>query len=295
MPAGARHPEMDAQGASRGRRRHAWVVAAFEEGREISPAHEDAIRTALEAVGIGFPFEIANGRALRRASPTRLAIERRGISAASVQGGIQRSAMPIHQRQKIDGLGVRGVLHGHDALLHRLKSRSEHGCCQLDYALAIADSGFDPFLDQPLLQFNIFRRAFHPDQRLHRGSQVPDVLCRQFLIRFESTLERPLASRYPLSVSASALPLISSFGASPLLAIASVVLSWTICSSVLFGRGPLEVLASNGSGLILHSRGSRNCDRLGNSHARTRCRPGAGDLRPQARLDGFFSSGGRIA
>jgi hypothetical protein len=41
-----------------------WVIAAFEEGREVSPAHEDAIRAALEAVGIGFPFEIANGRAL---------------------------------------------------------------------------------------------------------------------------------------------------------------------------------------------------------------------------------------
>ena len=40
-----------------------WVVAAFEEGREVSPAHEEAIRSALEAVGIGFPFEIANGRA----------------------------------------------------------------------------------------------------------------------------------------------------------------------------------------------------------------------------------------
>jgi DNA-binding XRE family transcriptional regulator len=40
-----------------------WIIAAFEEGREVSPAHEEAIRTALEAVGIGFPFEIANGSA----------------------------------------------------------------------------------------------------------------------------------------------------------------------------------------------------------------------------------------
>jgi hypothetical protein len=40
-----------------------WVVSAFEEGREVSPAHQDSIRAALEAVGIGFPFEIANGRA----------------------------------------------------------------------------------------------------------------------------------------------------------------------------------------------------------------------------------------
>jgi hypothetical protein len=39
------------------------VISDFEEGREVSPGHEEAIRTALEAVGIGFPFEIANGRA----------------------------------------------------------------------------------------------------------------------------------------------------------------------------------------------------------------------------------------
>ena len=70
--------------------------------------------------------------------------------------------MPIHRHQKIDGLGMRGVLHGHDALLDRLKSRSEHGCGQFGYALAIANSGFDPFLDQPLLQFNIFRGLFTP-------------------------------------------------------------------------------------------------------------------------------------
>ena len=40
-----------------------WVVAAFEEGREVLPADEAAIRGALEAIGIGFPFEIVNGRA----------------------------------------------------------------------------------------------------------------------------------------------------------------------------------------------------------------------------------------
>ena len=37
-----------------------WVV---EEEREVSPADEAAIRAALEAVGISFSFEIANGRA----------------------------------------------------------------------------------------------------------------------------------------------------------------------------------------------------------------------------------------
>jgi hypothetical protein len=35
--------------------------------------------------------------------------------------------------------------------LCRLKSGSEHGGGQLGYLLAVADSGFNPFLDQPLL------------------------------------------------------------------------------------------------------------------------------------------------
>ncbi len=39
------------------------VVAAFEEGCDVSHAHEAAIQTALEPVGISFSFEIANGRA----------------------------------------------------------------------------------------------------------------------------------------------------------------------------------------------------------------------------------------
>jgi transcriptional regulator with XRE-family HTH domain len=39
------------------------VVAALEEGRQVSSTDEDTIRIALEAVGIGFAFEIANGRA----------------------------------------------------------------------------------------------------------------------------------------------------------------------------------------------------------------------------------------
>jgi transcriptional regulator with XRE-family HTH domain len=39
------------------------VVAAFERGREMSLGDEAAIRAALEAVGISFSFEIANGRA----------------------------------------------------------------------------------------------------------------------------------------------------------------------------------------------------------------------------------------
>jgi len=34
----------------------------FEDGRGVAPAHEAAIRAALEAVEIGFPFEIAAGQ-----------------------------------------------------------------------------------------------------------------------------------------------------------------------------------------------------------------------------------------
>ena len=37
------------------------VISTLEEGREVSPGHEEAIRSALEAEGIGFPFESANG------------------------------------------------------------------------------------------------------------------------------------------------------------------------------------------------------------------------------------------
>ena len=87
-----------------------WVIAAFEEGREVPPAHEEAIRSALEAVG-----------------------------------------MTTQRDRKIDGLGVRGVLHRLDAFHYRLESRSEHGGCQLGHAFGIVDSGFDPFLDQSLL------------------------------------------------------------------------------------------------------------------------------------------------
>ena len=59
--------------------------------------------------------------------------------------------MTTQRDWKNDGLRVRGVLHGLDALLDWLESRREHGGGQLGYALAVADSGFDPFLDQPLL------------------------------------------------------------------------------------------------------------------------------------------------
>jgi hypothetical protein len=37
-------------------------VAAFEDGREVLPHYEIEIRASLEAVGIGFPFEIEEGQ-----------------------------------------------------------------------------------------------------------------------------------------------------------------------------------------------------------------------------------------
>jgi hypothetical protein len=63
MPTGTPHSEMDARRACRGRWRYTLGCCRFEEEREVSPADEAAIRAALEAVGISFSFEIANGRA----------------------------------------------------------------------------------------------------------------------------------------------------------------------------------------------------------------------------------------
>ena len=42
-----------------------WFIAAFEDGKETAAflAHyELAMRDAFESVGIGFPFELSNGR-----------------------------------------------------------------------------------------------------------------------------------------------------------------------------------------------------------------------------------------
>ena len=42
-----------------------WFIAAFEDGKEPAAFlahHELAMRDAFEAVGIGFPFELSNGR-----------------------------------------------------------------------------------------------------------------------------------------------------------------------------------------------------------------------------------------
>jgi hypothetical protein len=38
------------------------VVVALEDGCKILPVDEAAIRTTLESVGFGFPFEIESGR-----------------------------------------------------------------------------------------------------------------------------------------------------------------------------------------------------------------------------------------
>ena len=63
MPTGTRDSEMDARRTTGAAGVTPWVVAAFEEEQKVSPADEAAIRAALEAVGISFSFEIANGRA----------------------------------------------------------------------------------------------------------------------------------------------------------------------------------------------------------------------------------------
>src|ERR1700722_16188067 len=78
------------------------------------------------------------------------------------------------------GLGLGGLL---ELLFHWLEGGGEHGGGQLGNVPAITDSGFNPFLDQPLLQFDELRRAFHCGQRLHRSGQVLGILGRQFLIR----------------------------------------------------------------------------------------------------------------
>ena len=75
-----------------------------------------------------------------------------------ISGGVEAAAAcrpaARHLSRWRTALRMRGVPHGLKALLDRLKGRGEHGCGQLGYALAIAHSGFDSFLDQPLLQFD---------------------------------------------------------------------------------------------------------------------------------------------
>jgi hypothetical protein len=64
MPAGARHPEMESVRAAQAAGVSPWLVAALDEEREVlPPAYRDAIRAALESVGVVFPFEIEKDRA----------------------------------------------------------------------------------------------------------------------------------------------------------------------------------------------------------------------------------------
>jgi hypothetical protein len=74
------------------------------------------------------------------------------------------------------GLGLGALL---EPLFHWLEGRCEHGGGQLGNVPAVSDSGFNAFLDQPLLQFDELRRAFHCGQRLHRSGQVLGILGRQ--------------------------------------------------------------------------------------------------------------------
>jgi len=49
---------------------------------------------------------------------------------------------------------------------------------QLGYVLAVADSSFNAFLHQPLLEFHELCRTLHCGQRLDRSGQVLGVLGR---------------------------------------------------------------------------------------------------------------------
>jgi hypothetical protein len=53
--------------------------------------------------------------------------------------------------EKSTGSALRGLLQSVDLLLHRNKSRGEHGCSQMGDVLAVKDCGVDAILDQPLL------------------------------------------------------------------------------------------------------------------------------------------------
>jgi hypothetical protein len=87
-------------------------------------------------------------------------------------GGLRRKAFLI-------GLGLGGLL---ELLFHWLEGGSEHGGGQLGNVPAISDSGFNPFLDQPLLQFDVplgfSLRPAPASQRSgswHSWSPIPDT------------------------------------------------------------------------------------------------------------------------
>ena len=76
---------------------------------------------------------------------------------------------------------------------------------------------------------------FSAAQRLHRGGQVPGIFLSPTPDTPWSTPERRPSKALPLSVSASPLPFIIVFAASPLLASASAP-SRTICSPICLAR-----------------------------------------------------------
>ena len=112
--------------------------------------------------GLGLAHAFKDGLKLRQKRPVVAHRRPDGTDAGNGEGRVEarpaltaecasRGPRPAPGEQPRTTLGVRGVLHSLDALLDRLESRSEHGGSQLGYASAVADSGFDPFLDQPLL------------------------------------------------------------------------------------------------------------------------------------------------
>jgi hypothetical protein len=64
------------------------------------------------------------------------------------------------------GSGLRTFPRRLEPLFQRLECGDEHGIGQPSYVLAVADSGFYTFPDQPLLQLHELCRAFHRGQRL---------------------------------------------------------------------------------------------------------------------------------
>jgi hypothetical protein len=127
--------------------------------------------------------------------------------------------------------------------LCRLKSGSEHGSGQLGYLLAVADSGFNPFLDQPLLCVDKLCRAFHRRQRPHRGGQLIDILRRQFLIRLGQLLNGGSRS-LPFSVRAAAVSPMAVSAASLLLDSTSALASANCSAACLAMAGNSSQIGS---------------------------------------------------
>src|SRR5271166_2700019 len=102
---------------------------AVAGGREPSELHKEVQARRSKPTSASGPFTLEPA-ALRRRSAA------------------QKDA---RRPEKYAGLGLRGLLHRLDLFFYRLESGSEHGSGQLGNVLAIADSGFNPFFDQPLL------------------------------------------------------------------------------------------------------------------------------------------------